>query len=135
MHQRHLGGVARAVEHALAKERAPKAHAIEAAGQLAVLVSLDAVTMPDAVELAIERADAPVDPGPGPARLRRGAAVQHPLEVAVNGDLEAVRPHSPGEPRRNMERLQRNNAALFGLDPIERRILGTLRHRKDAAGV
>ena len=41
MHERDLGGVARAVKHALAEERAAQAHAVEAADQRAVLVDLD----------------------------------------------------------------------------------------------
>ena len=72
------------MEHALAEERAAEAHAVEPADQLAVLVGLDAVAMADVVELAIERADARVDPGAGAAGLRLGAAVEHALEVAVD---------------------------------------------------
>ena len=135
MHQRHLRGVARAVEHALAEERAAEADAVEPAGQLAVLVGLDAVAMADVVELLVERADARVDPGARPAGLRLGAAVEHAVEVAVDRDAEAVRADGAGEPRRDVEGVQRNDAALLRLDPIKRRVLGAFRHREDAAGV
>ena len=98
MHQRHLRGVARAVEHALAEECPAEANAIEPAGQHAVLVGFDAVAMPDVIELLVERADARVDPGACPAGLRFGAAIEHSLEVAVDRDAEAVRADGAGEP-------------------------------------
>ena len=66
---------------------------------------------------------------------RLGAAVDHRVEVAVDGDLEAVRAHGAREPRRDVEALERNDAALVRLDPIERRVVGAFRHRKDAAGI
>jgi hypothetical protein len=59
------------MEHALAKEGAAEADAVEAPGQDAILVSLDAVAVPDLVQAAIERADALVDrvrPGRGSAQ-------------------------------------------------------------------
>ena len=135
MHQRHLRGVARAVEHALAEECPAQAHAVEAPGQDAVLVGFDAVAMPNVIELLIERADARVDPGARPARLRLGAAIEHALEVAVDRDAEAVRAHGAGEPGGDVEGFQRDDAALLRLDPIERRVLGAFRHREDAAGI
>src|SRR6185503_3119221 len=97
--------------------------------------SLDAMAMPDVVELPIQRADALVDPGSGAAGLRLGAAIEHPFEVAVDRDLEALRTHGAGEPRRDVEGFQRDDAALLRLDPIKRRVLGAFRHLKDAAGI
>src|SRR5690349_21048358 len=63
MHQRHLGSVAGAMEHALAKERAAQADAVEPADEVAVLPDLDAVSVPEFVKSEIEIADALVDPG------------------------------------------------------------------------
>ena len=51
MHQRHLRGVARAMEHTLAEERAAEAYAVEPADEFAVFIGLDAVAMADAEEL------------------------------------------------------------------------------------
>src|SRR6185437_5098251 len=110
-----------------------EAYAVEPAGQFAVLVGLDAVAMSDVVELLVQRADARVDPGAGPAGLRVGATVEHAVEVAVDRDAESIRADGAGEPRRDVERLQRNDAALFRLDPIKRRVVGVFRHREDAA--
>src|SRR5262249_12241930 len=56
MHERHLGGVARAMEHAFAKERAAEAHPVEPTNEALILIDLDAVAMAALVELAIERA-------------------------------------------------------------------------------
>jgi hypothetical protein len=46
MHQRHLRGVAGAVEHALAEEGAAQADAVEAADEIVALPDLDAVAWP-----------------------------------------------------------------------------------------
>src|SRR4029077_13855165 len=83
MHQRHLGRIARAVEHAFAEESAAEAHAIEPADQRIAVIDLDRVTMADAVQSAIEIADARVDPGVGAPGLRLGAAVDHRVEIAI----------------------------------------------------
>ena len=45
MHQRDLGGVARAVEHALAEEGAAERDAVEPADQLVAVIDLDGVAM------------------------------------------------------------------------------------------
>ncbi len=50
MHERHLGGVAGAVKHALAEEDAAKAHAVEAAHERAALVRLDRMGVARAVK-------------------------------------------------------------------------------------
>ena len=71
----------------------------------------------------------------GRSGLRLGAAVEHGVEVAVDGDGEAVGAHRAGEPRRQVKAIERNDAAHLRLDPVERRVLRALRHRKDAAGV
>ena len=53
MHQGDLGGVAGAMEHALAEEGAAEAHAVKPADQLAAVIDLDGVAMADVVKLAI----------------------------------------------------------------------------------
>ena len=54
MHERDLGGVARAVEHALAEEGAAEADAVEPADQRVAVVDLDRVAMADVEQVAIE---------------------------------------------------------------------------------
>src|SRR5260221_100784 len=63
MHECDLGGVARAMEHALAEIGPPERDPVEAADQAIAIVDLDAVAMTALVQLAIERADTVVDPG------------------------------------------------------------------------
>ena len=63
MHQRHLRGVAHAMEHALAEEGAAETDTIKPADEVAVLPDLDAVAMAELVQAEIEVADALVDPG------------------------------------------------------------------------
>jgi hypothetical protein len=68
-------------------------------------------------------------------RVRPGAAVDHRLEIAIADDRVGFRPHRAGKPPGNVEGIQRNDAAQFRLDPVKRRVVGTLRHGKDAAGI
>src|SRR5262249_56777359 len=114
MHHRDFRGVARAVEHALAEEGAAEAHAVEPADQRSAVVDLDGMAVPDAVETEIEIADALVDPGAGAAGRRRGTAVDHPVEVAVAYDREALAAHRAGEPARHPETVERDDATLLG---------------------
>ena len=57
MDQRDLGGVARAMEHALAEEGRAEADAVEAADQLAALVGLDRMGAAEREQRAIERGE------------------------------------------------------------------------------
>ena len=123
------------MKHALAEERAPEADAVEAADQRTVLVDLDGVAIAALVELAIEIADARIDPGAGTARHRRGATADHGIEIAVDDDGKLVRADGAGEARRHVEAVERNDAAIFRFDPIQRRVFGAFRHREDAAGI
>src|SRR5215203_7098734 len=135
MHECNFGRIAYAMEHAFAEEHAAERDAVETADKHPTVVNFDAVAMTAVVQLAIEITDAVIDPGALAAVLRLGAAVDYALEVAVNRDRESVGAHRAGEPGRDMEAVKRNDAALFRLDPIERRVLGAFGHWKDAAGI
>ena len=135
MDQRHLRGIACAVEHALAEERAAEVDAVKPADQGIVLPHLHAVAMAEAGEPGIEGADAAVDPGVVAAGFRLGAAVDHLAERLVDGDRETVRAHGAGQPGGDFQAVERDDAALFRLDPEQGRIVGAFRHRKDAAGI
>ena len=63
VHKRDFGGVARAVEHALAEEGAAKTDTIEAANQVFAVIDLDGMAIAALVELAIKAANASIDPG------------------------------------------------------------------------
>ena len=135
MHQRHLRGVAGAMKHALAEERAAEADAVQAADQIVILPDLDAVAMPELVQPDIEIADALVDPGVVAAGLRRGTAGDHRLEGGVDGDGEGVGAHRARQARGDAKAVERDHAAHFRLDPEQGRIVGAFGHREDAAGI
>jgi hypothetical protein len=61
--ERDLARVARAAEHALAKESAAEMHAVQSASELPVLPHLDRVAMAEREQLTIKAPDAPIDPG------------------------------------------------------------------------
>ena len=63
MDERHLRGIARGENMLSPKNAAPSAHAVEPADEPAVLPGLDGVAMAESEELAVEPADAGVDPG------------------------------------------------------------------------
>ena len=135
MHQRDLGSVARAVEHALAEEGAAERDAVEPADQRSAVIDLDGMAMAVLEQAAVDLADAGIDPGAGAVGLGLGAAVDHRVEIAIHPDRERRRAHGAREPRRHVETFERDDAAHVRLDPIERRIVGAFRHREDAAGI
>src|SRR3954469_24246662 len=120
MHERNLGRVACAVEHALAEERAAKWHAVKTPDEGVALVDFQTVAMAAIVQLAIEDADARIDPGARAVGLRLRAALEHGVEVPVHGDGEAVGAHRADEPRRHVKTIERNDATHLRLDPVER---------------
>ena len=123
------------MKHALAEEGAAQADAIEPADEVVILPDLDAVGVSEFVQPDIEIADALVDPGVVAARLRRRAAGDDRLERAVDGDREGVGAHRARQARGDAKAVERNHAAHFRLDPEQRRIVGALGHREDAAGI
>src|SRR6201981_3892448 len=123
------------MKHAFAEERAAEADPIETADQAFAVVNLDGVTIAAFVELAIESADATVDPGAAPPRLRLRAGLDHRRGVAANGCGEGSGTDRARQAPSKVNPIQWNNSATLGLDPIERRIIGALRHRKYPAAI
>ena len=107
MYQRHLGGIAGMMKHALAEEGAAEADAVEPAGQIVAVPDLDAVAMPDLMQPGVEIADAAVDPGVVAAGVGCCAAVDHGLERGIDGDAENIRPHRARQPRTDAEAVER----------------------------
>src|SRR6266567_7239973 len=135
MHKGDLGSIPRPMEHALAEERAPQRNTVKPAHQVAAFVNLETMAVTPLVKLAIEHADAGIDPGARSSGLGRGTAVEHSIEVSIDGDAEAIGAHRAREPTWHVEALDGNDAALLRLDPVERRVVRALRHGKDAAGI
>ena len=135
MHQRHLGGVAGGVKHALAEEGAAEADAIQPANQLVIVPGLDAVGVANPVQPDIKIPDPLVDPGVVAAGLRCGATGYDRLEGGVDRDRESVGAHGAGQPRSDAKTIERNDAPRLRLDPEQGGVVGALGHREDAAGV
>src|SRR5690606_2515529 len=87
------------------------------------------------MQLAIELADAVVDPGRTASRLRSCATGDHSGEIGIDAHL--VRFLSNGAPQayRHSDVIERKNTARLRLDPVELRIVRALGHGEDAARV
>ena len=133
--ERHLAGVARSREHALAEVGPVQRHAVEPADQPPAGPGLHRVAVARLEQVAIEPPDLAVDPGGAPAGPGRRAAVDHALEVAVDPDLVDALADGACKPSRHVHLVQQQDAALLRLDPVERGVLGAFRHREDAARV
>src|SRR5712671_3925419 len=133
--ERYLRVIALPVEHAFAKESTAKRHPIEAAGEFVAAIDLDSVTAAALVELAIERANALIDPGTLAAWLGRCAAIEHGVEIPVDHNGKTVGPDGAGETRGHAELVERNDSAQWRLIPMDGRIVGAVGHREDAAGI
>src|ERR1700747_1816601 len=103
------------MKHACAEKRAAEADPIETADQAFAVVNLDGVTIAAFVELAIESADATVDPGAAPPRLRVRAALDHRVEVPVNGYGEGSGTDRARQAASKVKPIQWNNSATLGL--------------------
>src|SRR5205823_13993092 len=88
MDQCHLRGVTGVVKHAFAEEGAAETDPIEPADEVVIAPDLDAVTMAELMQCAIEIANALVDPGVLAACLRRGATGDDRLERRIDRNNE-----------------------------------------------
>src|SRR5262249_44369823 len=81
-------------------ERAAERDAVEAADQRVAVIDFEAVAMPALVELAVESANARVDPGARTAGAGLGAARGHGVEGAGDGGGETAPTPRAGGARR-----------------------------------
>src|SRR5947208_15173781 len=112
MHKGDLGSIPRPMEHALAEERAPLRNTVKPAHQVVAFVNLETMAVTPLVKLVIEHADAGIDPGAGPSGLSRGTALEHSVEVPIDGDTEAIGAHRAREPTWHVEALEGNDAEI-----------------------
>src|SRR5690606_4818335 len=98
-------------------------YAVESADQTPVAPGLDGVAVAAGEEIAIELADARVDPGLRPLRrVRPGAAVDDAGKIRVDADLEGICGNRARETAGQVEAVQWKDAALFRLDPEQVRV-------------
>ena len=69
------------------------------------------------------------------ARGRSGAAGDGGGEVPIDGDVESVRTARCGQPARQMEAVQRQDAAALRVEPVEPFAAPGLRHREQPVAV
>jgi len=134
MDERNLAGVGLAREHALAEERAAQPHAVKPADQAAFAPAFERMGVVAGVQRGVEAQDFVVDPG----LLRSGAARRRPASrrrTRCRGDDEFIAAHRARQPLRDMEGVQREDAALLRRHPIERGIVAPLRHREQPLGI
>src|SRR5262249_35158977 len=110
------------MKHAFAEKGATEADAVKAADQGFILVNFDGMTIATFVEPAIEVADAAVDPGAAPSRLRLGTAVDHSVEVPVNDHREGGGTDRACQPAGEMKPIQRDDPAPPRLSPTGGRL-------------
>src|SRR5258708_2892332 len=131
----HLAGIGSAAEHALAEESAAELHAVETADEDVAGPALDGMRRAALEKRGVERDDFVIDPGLPPVGGRLGAAAHHCLELAVAADGEAAAAHGAAQPARDVEAVERQDAAAHRIDPEELPIFGRLGHREDAGGI
>src|SRR5690349_17148272 len=86
-------------------------------------------------ELAIERFDALIDPGRPAVGLLLGTGRDDLREGGIDADVEGAPADALAQGMRDVQAVERKDAALFRLDPIERIVLSTFRHRENSGGI
>ena len=132
MNKRHLASIGLPRKHALAEECGADSHAIEAADQSFAEPALDRVAATHSVELVVEGADTAVDPCRLAPRRLGCASGDNLAKRRVDADFEPPLADFLPERARDMELVERKDAALLRLDPVERIVIGALGHRKDS---
>lgn len=79
--------------------------------------------------------DLAVDPRGRPVFRGLGTETHNVFERAIGGGFELLRTQRLGERTRKPERLERQDAALARLDPIDFGRFASVRHREDARGI
>src|SRR5205085_1342378 len=119
--ERELRGVGASVEHALARERAARVHAVDAADQLPALPCLDAVCAAAPVKLAVAADHLRRDPSPLLVRALGGRARgNNALEGAVNREAQGRAPPLAREAARHVQLFENQDGALRRAEPQKR---------------
>ena len=87
------------------------------------------------MQRGVEAQDFVIDPALWAPRSRRGAGLHHIAKGLVGGEPEAPRTHGAGQAARDMEIVQREDAAFVRRHPVKRGIAAPLRHGKQPLGI
>jgi len=130
MRERHLRCVAHAADHRFAEEGAPERYAIEPADEPAFEPAFDAVRMAEAKEPRIARLDQRIDPRRRAVGRGLGAQRHHPGKGGVGGDAKALGDDDFFQAARQAKSIERQDCAQPRLDPVDRRVVGSVGHRE-----
>jgi len=123
MHERDLGRVIGAAEHALAEKGAADRDAIKPADQPVAVPAFDGMGVALPVKRAIEIDDRRVDPGVRPVRMRLAARLDDAREGGVERDAERVLQDAALQASGNVEGVERQQAAALRIDQEQARII------------
>ena len=118
-----------------AEEDAAQGDAVEAADEGAVLPAFDAVGVSVAMEVLEEAFDVEVDPCVFAAGGGGGASGDDGGEGAVGGDLVGAGEDGSEQAFRQMEAVERENAAQLGVEPIEPLAAAGFGHGEEADAI
>lgn len=130
--ERDLRRIARAADHRFAEEGPAECDAIEAPRQLAIKPAFDAVRMTKLEKPVIARPDYRVDPCRRPVIGGFGTQRDHVGERRVGRDAEAVRHDHLFQAARQVKAIERQDRAQPRFDPMHRRVVRPVGHRKNA---
>ena len=130
MCERDLRRVADAADHRFAKKGAAQGHAIEPSDELALLPAFDAMRVAEAKQPVITRLDHRVDPGRRAIGGGLRAERDHVGKGAVGGDVEAFAGDHFFQAARQAEAVERQDRAQSRFDPMDRRVVRRVGHRK-----
>jgi hypothetical protein len=127
--------IALAREHALAEERAAKAHAIKSSDECIVAPAFDRMGMTALVERRVEAEDFGIDPTLFAPRRGRRAGAHDLAEGSVRRDGETVASHGPRKALGHMKPIERDDPAMLRRNPKQHGIVPPFGHREDTLRV
>lgn len=130
MRERDLRRVARAADHRFAEKGAPERYAVQPADQIALVPAFDAVRVAKAEQSVVARLDHRVDPRRRPVVGGFGAERDHVGEDGVGGDAKAVGDDHLLQAARQVKAVQGQDRAQPRFDPMDRRVIRPVGHRK-----
>ena len=135
MHERDLARIPHAGELAFGEKGGCEAEPVKTADELVFEPDLDAVGEPARVQCHEHIDDGGVDPGVAAIGSLLRAAADDVAKGGIDRDRITVRFDGRGEPARNMELVERQDAALVRPDPEDVLGVAALGHGEDAEAI
>ena len=129
--ERDLRCVARAADHRFAEKGPAERDAVKPARKRAIQPTFDAVRVTELEQSIVTRADDGVDPRCRPVVGGRGAERDHVGKGGVGRHAKAVRQDDFLQTVRQVKSVQGQDRAQPWLDPMDRRVVRPVGHRKN----